>query len=184
MGSQIKELVAMRDYESLNEIMNDGDDFVLQLDAAESLISLGDQRGMEFLLIAAESEDEDISGAAQEILDGPVAKRMREDIEAEQKQARQKRVQTARNRLQKGRKVFTYKMIYVASGDIMQEDPLGLGYSVPDLDDAGLEGWEVVNFFPRRGRLLVGGIDDHFVGAYFLLKKELVPEDASELDEI
>jgi hypothetical protein len=184
MGSQIKELVAMRDYESLNEIMNEGDDFVLQLDAAEALVSLGDQRGMEFLLIAVESDDDEIREAVQEVLDGPVVKRMREDMEAGRKQTRQKKIQTAKSRLQKGRKVFTYKMFFVPSGDIMQDDPLGEGFSVPDLDEAGLEGWEVVNFFPRRGRLMVGSIDDHFVGAYFLLKKEMAPDEATELDEI
>lgn len=35
---------------------------------------------------------------------------------------------------------------------------------------------------PRRRQLLVGEADDHFTGAYFLLKKNLAsPEDASEI---
>jgi hypothetical protein len=36
---------------------------------------------------------------------------------------------------------------------------------------------------PRRRQLLVGGVDDHFTGAYFLLKKKLVSaEDAAEIE--
>jgi hypothetical protein len=35
---------------------------------------------------------------------------------------------------------------------------------------------------PSRRALLVGSIDDHFTGAYFLLKKEFLPSEGAELD--
>ena len=52
MKTQIDDLVAMRDSDSLYEIMTASDDEVLQVDAAEGLIKLGDPRGLNFLLRA------------------------------------------------------------------------------------------------------------------------------------
>jgi hypothetical protein len=182
-SSSINELVRMRDVEALNDLMNDSDDWMLQMDAAEGLLQLGDRRGLEFLLIARESDIDDMQVVANEVLDSGDGKRMRAEIEAEEKRAHEQRMQTARVRLQKGKKVFLYKMIYIPSGEIMQEDTFGEGFTVPTLDEVGLEGWEVVNMIPRRGQLLVGGVDDHFVGAYFLLKKKLASaEDAAEIE--
>jgi hypothetical protein len=173
----------MRDVEALNDLMNDSDDWMLQMDAAEGLLQLGDRRGLEFLLIARESDIDDMQVVANEVLDSGDGKRMRAEIEAEEKRAHEQRMHTARTRLQKGKKVFLYKMIYIPSGEIMQGDAFGEGFTVPTLDEVGLEGWEVVNMIPRRGQLLVGGVDDHFVGAYFLLKKKLASaEDAAEIE--
>jgi len=184
MGSpQINDLVGMRDIETLYELMAEDEDWMNQLDAAEGLVKLGDRRGLEFLLSAAESEEADIRQVAREILESPGVARMRTEIEAEERQVRQGKVETARKRLQSGRKVFRYKMVYLAAGDILGEDPLGDGFQNPDLDEAGLEGWEAVNLIPRRKQLLAGSVDDHFVGAYFLLKKEIAPEESSELEE-
>jgi hypothetical protein len=64
----------------------------------------------------------------------------------------------------------------------MRDDPLGKGFDVPGLEEHGLEGWEVVEMLPSRRALLVGSIDDHFTGAYFLLKKEYLPGERDELD--
>ena len=49
MNSQIKDLVAMRDVDSLYELMTENDEWMTQLDAAEGLVRLGDRRGYEFL---------------------------------------------------------------------------------------------------------------------------------------
>ena len=65
----------------------------------------------------------------------------------------------------------------------MGNDPLGEGFEVPALDQHGLEGWEVVNMLPTRRALLVGSVDDHFTGAYFLLKKEVGPSESAELNK-
>jgi hypothetical protein len=35
---------------------------------------------------------------------------------------------------------------------------------------------------PSRRALLVGSIDDHFTGAYFLLKKEFLLSESGDLD--
>ena len=64
----------------------------------------------------------------------------------------------------------------------MDDDPLSKGFIIPALEEHGLEGWEVVHMLPSRRALLVGSIDDHFTGAYFLLKKELLPGEGAELD--
>jgi hypothetical protein len=65
----------------------------------------------------------------------------------------------------------------------LSEDTSGDGFSVPMLDEVGLEGWELVSYIPRRRQLLTGSMDDHFSGAYFLLKKEIAPDESAELDE-
>ncbi len=182
MASQISELVRMRDTETLFELMTEDDEWITRLDAAEGLVMLGDRRGYEFLLSAMMSDDDDMRETAQEIFDSPELARMRSDLEAEREREHRARITTAKSRLQSGGKVFRYKMVYLPSGALMGEDPLGEGFNVPALERHGLEGWEVVHMLPSRRALLVGSIDDHFTGAYFLLKKEVLPGESAELD--
>ena len=182
MASQINELIRMRDVETLFELMTEDDDWMTQLDAAEGLILLGDRCGYEFLLSAMMSEDDSMRETAQEIFDSPELARMRADIEAERLRERRARVDSARKRLQDGGKVFRYKMVYLPSGALMGNDPLGRGFNLPALEEHGFDGWEVIEMLPSRRALLVGSIDDHFTGAYFLLKKEVLPGESAELD--
>lgn len=182
MASQINELIRMRDVDTLFELMTEDDDWMTQLDAAEGLILLGDRRGYEFLLSAMMSEDDSMRETAQEIFDSPELAKMKADIEAERLRERRARVDSARKRLQGGGKVFRYKMVYLPSGALMGEDPLGRGFNLPALEEHGFEGWEVIEMLPSRRALLVGSIDDHFTGAYFLLKKEVLPGESAELD--
>jgi hypothetical protein len=182
MASQINDLVRMRDVETLFELMTEDEEWLTQLDAAEGLVQLGDRRGYEFLVSAMMSEDEEMRETAKEIFDSPELAKMRSDIEAERQRAHHARLTSAKARLQKGGKVFRYKMVYLPSGALMGEDPLGEGFEVPALEEHGLEGWEVINMLPSRRALLVGSIDDHFTGAYFLLKKEFLPSESAELD--
>jgi hypothetical protein len=181
MASHINELVKMRDMETLFELMTEDDEWITQLDAAEGLIMLGDRRGYEFLLGAMLSEEEAMRETAQEIFDSPELAKMRSDIEAERERVHRARIASAKKRLQSGGKVFRYKMVYLPSGALMGNDLLGEGYDIPALEEHGLEGWEVVHMLPSRRALLVGSIDDHFTGAYFLLKKEFLPSESVEL---
>ena len=183
MNSQIKELIAMRDTDTLYELMTEDDEWMTQLDAAEGLVKLGDRRGYEFLITATLSDDEAILEVANEILASPDLAKMRSEIEAERERDRRIRVESARMRLQKGGKVFRYKIVYLPAGAILSDDPLNEGFDVPALENHGLEGWEVINIIPRRRTMLVGGVDDHFTGAYFLLKKEILPHESSALDK-
>jgi hypothetical protein len=129
------------------------------------------------------SEDEEMREVAREIFDSPGLAKMRGDIEAERLRERRDRVVSAKKRLQSGGKVFRYRMLYLPSGALLGDDPLGQGFDIPDLEKHGLEGWEVVHMLPSRRALLVGSIDDHFSGAYFLLKKEILPGESTELDQ-
>jgi hypothetical protein len=183
MASQINELVRMRDVESLYELMTEDDEWMTQLDAAEGLVKLGDRRGYEFLVSAMMSDDESILEVAQEIMDSPEFTKMRRDVEAERQQKHRAHIDSAKKRLQIGGKVFRYKMVYLPSGALMGDDPLSEGFAVPALEEHGLEGWEVVHMLPSRRALLVGSVDDHFTGAYFLLKKEFLPSESAELDK-
>ena len=183
MGSQIDDLVAMRDVETLYELMSEDDDWMTQLDAAEGLVKLGDRRGFEFIMTATLSDDEAILEVAEEILETPEMKKMRREIESEREGERRAHLETARKRLQSGGKVYRYKMVSIAAGALMGDDPLGRGFDIPGLDERGLEGWEVVNMLPTRRALLVGSVDDHFTGAYFLLKKEVLPSESADLDK-
>jgi hypothetical protein len=184
MKSQINDLVAMRDIESLGEVMEEHDDWLVQLDAAEGLVRLGDRRGLEFLLIASESEDADICEVAKEILEYPEIIRIREEIEAEERRALMGSIETAKARLQKGHRVFIYKMMYLPSGELLSEDSSEAGFNILGLDKAGLEGWEVVTMLPRKRQILAIEVDNHFVGAYFLLKKKMALEESGELDKL
>jgi len=182
MASQIDELVRMRDSESLYELMTEDDEWLTQMDAAEGLIKLGDPRGYEFLLSATMSDDESILEVAQEIMDSPEFAKMRSEIEAERERGHRARIDSARKRLQNGGKVFRYKMVYLPASALLGDDPLSKGFDIPALEEQGLEGWEVVHMLPSRRALLVGSIDDHFTGAYFLLKKEFLPSEGAELE--
>lgn len=183
MASHIDQLVNMRDIETLYELMTEDEDWLAQLDAAEGLIKLGDRRGYEFVLTATQSDDEEILEAANEIFNSPELAKMRREIEAQREQERRARLEYAKRRLQQGGKVFRHKMVYLASGALMGDDPLGDGFEIPALDSLGLSGWEVVTILPVRRSMMVGSVDDHITGAYFLLKKEVLPSEGSELEE-
>jgi hypothetical protein len=182
MSSTINDLIAMRDIDSLYELMTEDDEWMNQFDAADGLIKLGDKRGYEFVTTAMLSDDEEILEVAQEILESPEFKRMQADVEAERKRQHAERIQTARKRLQNGGKVFRYKMVYLPVNALMQDDPLSEGFAVPALEAQGLTGWEIINVIPSRGARLVGSMEGIFTGAYFLLKKEVLPGEANELE--
>jgi hypothetical protein len=135
-------------------------------------------------LSAQESEDKEVRDVAKEILKSPEIARKRDELQAEDKKALKEKVEGAKKRLQNGRKVFQYKMVYLPAGDILDEDLEGDGFDVPALTEFGLEGWEVVNIIPRRRQMLTGVVDDNVSGAYFLLKREMAADEAGELDKM
>lgn len=183
MASQINDLVKMRDIETLYELMTEDEEWLTQLEAAEGLVKLGDRRGYEFLITSLLSDDEEILEVAKEVLDSPELMRMKDEIEAEREREHRLHVELAKKRIQSGGKVFRYKMIYLAANALMADDPLEKGFDVPALDNQGLEGWEVVHVIPQRRTMMVTSVDEHFTGAYFLLKKEVLPHESAELDE-
>ncbi len=183
MTSRIDDLVRMRDVKTLHEIMTEDEDWLTQFDAAEGLIELGDRRGYEFVLSAMLSDDEEILEVARDIQDSPEFKKLRREIETERERERLVHLASAKKRLEQGGKVYRYKMVYLAVGAFTGDDPRGDGFRVPALDNQGLQGWEVVNLIPNRRTLMVGSGDEHFTGAYFLLKKEVLPGESLELDE-
>lgn len=182
MSNQIDELVRMRDLETLHELMTEDEDWLVQLEAAEGLVKLGDRRGYEFLVTALASDDEEILDVAREILASPELTRMKNEIESELEREKLRYIEAARKRVQSGGKVFRYKMVYLPAATLMGNDPLKNEYRVPSLDNHGLQGWEVVTVIPQRRSMLVSSVDDHFTGAYFLLKKEVLPHESAELD--
>ena len=184
MGSQINDLVAMGNIETLHQIMAEDDDWINQLDAAEGLVKLGDRRGLDFLLSAEDSSEKEIRQVAKEILDSPDIANLRQELEAEEERDFKRKVENAKARLQKGRKVFRYKMVYLPSGYILSGDSFSEGFQVSELDEFGLEGWEVIDIILRRKQSLIGSGDDQSTGIYFLLKKEVAPEESAELDQI
>lgn len=182
MSAQIDELVRMRDVETLYELMTEDEEWLIQLEAAEGLVKLGDRRGYEFLLTSTMSDDEEILEVAREILDSPELARMKTEIEAEREREHHIHIEAARRRIQAGGRVFRYKMVYQTAAELMGNDPLSNEYDLPSLDNQGLQGWEVVNIIPQRRSMMVASVDDHFTGAYFLLKKEILPHESAELD--
>jgi hypothetical protein len=186
MKSAIDDLIAMRDIQSLFELMDESEDWWDQIDAAEGLVQLGDRRGLEYLLVAKQSDIKDVRDAAKEILAEPVIIRMREQIESEQRYASQKLVESAKVRLKSGKKVFLHKVVYLPVGALMSddEDESGdgnKGFDIYELNDAGLEGWEVVNVIAHRQ--MYGPGENASAGVYVFLKKELGPDEAAELEK-
>lgn len=182
MSSQIDDLVAMRDVESLYELMTEDEEWLTQMDAAEGLVKLGDRRGFEYITTAMMSDDEEILEVAQEIMDTPEFARMKSDFESEQRRKHDEHIQSAKKRLQSGGKVFRYKMVYLPVNALMEDDPLSEGFEISALEEHGLTGWEIINIIPSRGARLVGSMEGIFTGAYFLLKKEILPGEVSELE--
>jgi hypothetical protein len=173
MKSAIDDLIAMRDIQSLFELMDESEDWWDQIDAAEGLVQLGDRRGLEYLLVAKQSDIKDVRDAAKEIL-------------AEQRYASQKLVESAKVRLKSGKKVFLHKVVYLPVGALMSddEDESGdgnKGFDIYELNDAGLEGWEVVNVIAHRQ--MYGPGENASAGVYVFLKKELGPDEAAELEK-
>jgi hypothetical protein len=183
MESAIQDLVNMRDIDSLYEVMTENDDFMYCLDAAEGLIMLGDKRGVEFLLDATESEDEDISSIAQEILDSPEIRRKREELEVDKKRERQAMFEGAKKRIKEGKKVFLYKTVYLPAGYFISSDPSEDGDRVDALNEFGVDGWEVAAFLGNPGGVSPVSMSGKITGGYFLIKKEISPDEVSELDE-
>lgn len=183
MTTQIDELVKMRDIETLYELMTEDEEWLLQLEAAEGLVKLGDQRGYEFLTTAMMSDDEEILEVAKEIFDSPELRRMKDEIESEREREHITSLESAKQRILAGGKVFRYKMVYFTAAALMGDDPLSNEYSLPTLDNQGLQGWEIVTILPQRRSMMTASVDDHFTGAYFLLKKEILPHESAELDE-
>jgi len=182
MSSQINDLVAMRDTESLYEIMTEDDEWINQLDAAEGLVKLGDRRGYEFILTATLSDDEEILEVANEIIDTPELAKMKREIEAEREHEHRTHLESAKKRLQNGGKVFRYKMVYLPAEALVNNDPFSTGFEIPALDHQGLEGWEVVHVNPSGRAALTRNAEALLSGAYFLLKKEVLPNESAELD--
>lgn len=183
MSTQIDELVRMRDIETLYELMTEDEEWLIQLEAAEGLVKLGDRRGYEFLSTSLMSDDEDILEVAREIFESPELSRMRNEIEAELEREHATYIESAKKRIRVGGKVFRYKMVYLTAAALMGEDPSSAQYNIPALDNHGLQGWEVVTIIPQRRSMMVASVDDHFTGAYFLLKKEILPHESAELDK-
>ena len=181
MAQQINDLVQMGDVQTLYELMTEDDDWMVQLDAAEGLVRLGDIRGLEFLRSAQQSEEREIRQVAREILSNPVIEAKRAELEAATDRALREKRRSAIKRLQSGRKVFQYKIVYLAAGEILDEDPMREGFEVPALMEYGLDGWEVVSIVARQ-RQPMGEAAVGMFGAYFLMKRELSAADAAELE--
>jgi hypothetical protein len=182
MKSDIDQLVAMRDVDSLFEIMTGDDEWMNQLDAAEGLVKLGDRRGYEFLMRAVQSDDEELVEVVREILAGPDFSRMQLELEADQRRRHDERLKAARKRLQSGGKVFRYKMVYIPASELADEGSFSEGFEVPALEEHGFEGWEIIHMLPSRRNIPARRPADDFTGAYFLFKKEVLPGEANELD--
>ena len=183
MPTQIDELVKMHDIETLYELMTEYEEWLTQLEAAEGLVKLGDRRGYDFLVTALMSDDDEILETAKEIFESPELARMKNELETEREREHLTYIESAKRRIQVGGKVFRYKMVYLPAAALMGEDPLSNEYSVPSLDNHGLQGWEVVTVIPQRRSMMVASVDDHFTGAYFLLKKEVLPHESADLDK-
>lgn len=192
MESAIQDLVNMGDVESLYEVMTEHEDIVYCFDAAEGLITLGDKRGIEFLLEAIESDDEEIHEIAQEMLDSPEVRRKRQELEgplaAEKKKEIQAALETARKRVAEGKKVFIYKTIFLPSSYFINTDEPEEDDNVDALNEFGFDGWEVAAFFPITNARLQGNsgisLSGKLTGGHFLIKKEVTADESDELDNL
>ena len=155
MKSQMQDLVSMNDVDSLYEIMTGDDDWMDRLDAADGLVELGDRRGLEFLQSSLSSDVIDMPAYARE------------------------RLKSGKTRLQAGEKVFRYKTVYLMPSNKANDAMFGEEFDISELNDLGLDGWELVNILSN----VIGGSRGPFAGTYLLLKKELTLKDQADLDK-
>ncbi len=179
MKLQMQDLVSMRDIDSLYEIMTGDEDWMDRLDAAEGLLELGDRRGLEFLQASLSSDIRNMPDYARDILDSPKAKDMLASIETEKKRLHEERLRSGKARLQAGEKVFRYKTVYLMPSNKASDAMFGEEFDVSELNDLGLDGWELVNILSN----VIGGSRGPFAGTYLLLKKELGLKDQAGLDQ-
>jgi hypothetical protein len=182
MSNQIDDLVAMRDTDTLYEILSEDEDWLTQFDAAHGLIKLNDRRGYEFVITAMLSDDEEILEVAKEIQDSAEFKKLQRTIEAEQESEKRSRLETAKKRLKQGGKVFRYKMVFLPSNALAADDPMSKGFEIPHLDHLGLEGWEVIHVLPMNRTVMSARASEHMTGVYCLLKREVMAGESAELD--
>jgi hypothetical protein len=178
-------LVRMRDAETLYELMTEDEDWMTQLEAAEGLVKLGDRRGYEFLMTATMSDDEEILEVAQEIIDSPTSHECARRSKRNKGASRTSVCGRRKEALQRGGRVFRYKMVYVPASALMEDDPLSEGFDHPALEEHGLTGWEIVHMIPSRRNSLVGSVEAITSRARtFLLKKEVLAGEANDLREL
>ncbi|MFN8387773.1 MAG: hypothetical protein U0V48_18845 [Anaerolineales bacterium] len=175
--TQIDELVKMRDRDTLHELMTEDEEWLTRLEAAEGLVQLGDRRGYEFLIAVTMGDDDEMIEVANEILAAPATANMRREIEEERERKYRASLESAKKRLQRGGKVYRYRIINLPAYAWTDDDPLGEGFEVRALDKLGLDGWEVVNILPGKTSVMVGN-----AGASFLLKKEILPDESADLE--
>lgn len=185
MEQAIQDLVNMGDIDSLYEVMTENDDFMYCLDAAEGLVILGDKRGIEFLVDATQSEDDEISEVAQEILDSPEIQSKREVLESYKKIELQAALKNAKKRLSTGKTVFIYKTVFLPASYFISSNPADDGDNVDALNEFGFEGWEVAAFLgdPSRSSAAIT-MSGRLTGGYFLIKKEITAGESAELDSL
>ena len=138
MGKDIDELVRMNDAQTMFELMEDSDDWMVQLDAAEGLAKLCERAGLDYLLNAGQSDSREVREYAREILDDPATRRKIEELEAAEKRKFAEKVLGARGRVQKGRKVFIYKSLFLPLGEMLGASPDGAAGGIAALDEERL----------------------------------------------
>ncbi len=82
MGKNIDDLVRMNDLETLYDLMENSEDWMMQMDAAEGLVRLGDHSGLGFLHSSLQSDAREVREYASGILEDPVTRRKVEEMEA------------------------------------------------------------------------------------------------------
>ena len=100
MAAQIDDLIRMNDIETLFDLMENDEDWMTQLDAAEGLVRLGERGGLDFLYSAEQSDSREVREYAKEILEDSEVRRKVEDLQAEEKRKRAEKILGARGRIQ------------------------------------------------------------------------------------
>lgn len=94
-----------------------------------------------------------------------------------------------RDRLSNGNRVYLYDTVYIPVDSILLDEPLSIGFDIPELRRLGLLGWEVVQVVPKtvgvgitnsehghpnRPQSWGGGIGGNVTGVHVILKMELM----------
>jgi len=106
MKADIERLIRMGDVEAPDQNALEDDDWRTPMDAAEGLVKPRERRGIDYLTLTVESEDAAIGDAAAELPEGPDAKSLLAEIEAQEVSAQDARVREAKMCLHQGHKVF------------------------------------------------------------------------------
>jgi len=119
----------------------------------------------------------------------------RKQAQLEKQNRISQKINDLKKKLNKGESVFLYDTIYLPVDSIILDELIHDVFSIAELRELGIEGWEVVQIIPRTmgtgltnegagfNKSWGGGTGGNVIGVHAILKKEVISIDETNPDE-